>query len=165
MAGSQNVVGDLWGSLQGFKGDPWLVPKVWFGDLRGSLQGFKGDPWLVHKVWSGDLWGSLRGFWGLGLRLGPPPGTPGDMTVDLGIWLWRTRRATAPLLSDFGASAWDCRVARDPLELWGPPGTAAKKLKNDQMIPPKGLLTGNSRGPPTPGGRLLKRLYKANSFT
>ena len=70
MAGSQSVVRGPLGGPTGFQRGPWLVPKVWFGDLSGSL----------------------RGFWGLGLGLqspgttdqGPPPGTPGDMTVDLG---------------------------------------------------------------------------------
>ena len=140
----------------GFQGVPGWFPKCGLGTPRVSMAGsqqpstfmagsqsvvrgplggptgFQRGPWLVPKVWFGDLSGSLRGFWGLGLGL-QSPGT--------------TDQGPPPLLSDFGASAWDCRVARDPLELRGPPGTTAKKLKNDQMIPPKGLLTGNSRGP------------------
>ena len=46
----------------------------------------------------------------------------------------------------------DPRSSRDPQVPGGPPDVKNDQMcKNDQMTTPTGLLTGNSRGPPTPG--------------
>ena len=45
----------------------------------------------------------------------------------------------------------DPRSSRDPQVPGGPPDVKNDQIcKNDQMTTPTGLLTGNSRGPPTP---------------
>ena len=93
---------------------------------------------------------------------GGPPGvkTPGCLSVSHTFALLISPQPFPPSMPTFAHTLLTCqtttskdpRSSRDPQVPGGPPDVKNDQMcKNDQMTTPTGLLTGNSRGPPTPG--------------